>query len=318
VVGVAISRDGARLASGANDNTIRIWDLADATEARTVFGHEGFVLAVAFGPDGTALASASEDHSVRLWETATGRPLASFLGHASHASALAFDPRGRWVASGGQAGEVKVWDLRRSQPVVYRGHSGWVTGVAFRGDSRRAASEYDLWRMEVVGGIVEKGVKPGVVETKFWDPDTGEEDALSAGMTSGPGSGYGSPGRLGELNAISPDGRRSARPGSPNDIQVTDAVTGRQYALVGHTNMVTCVVFSPDGSRIATTSWDRTIKLWDAATGRELLTLRGHTGGVVCVAFSPDGRRLASGSNDKTARVWDARPPDDEPRSPPY
>jgi WD40 repeat protein len=113
------------------DSTIRIWDLADATEARTVFGHEGFVLAVAFGPDGTALASASEDHSVRLWETATGRPLASFLGHASHASALTFEPRGRWVASGGEAGEVKVWDLRQSRPVVYRGQSGWVTGVAF-------------------------------------------------------------------------------------------------------------------------------------------------------------------------------------------
>jgi WD40 repeat protein len=299
VKGVAISRDGARLASGGNDSTIRIWDLADATEARTIFGHEGFVLAVAFGPDGTALASASEDHSVRLWETATGRPLASFLGHASHASALAFDPRGRWVASGGQAGEVKVWDLRRSRPVVYRIQVGWVTGVAFRGDGRRVASEIDPSRMGVAGGVV---------ETKFWDPDTGEEDAPSAGMTSGPGSGYGSFGRLEELNAISPDGRWSARPGGPNEIQVTDAVTGRKYALVGHTNMVTCVVFSPDGSRIATTSWDRTIKLWDAATGRELLTLRGHTGGVVCVAFSPDGLRLASGSNDKTARVWDARP----------
>ena len=153
-----------------------------------------------------------------------------------------------------------------------------------------------------------KGVKPGVVETKFWDPDTGEEDAPSAGMTSGPGSDYGSPGRLGELNAISPDGRRTARLGGPNDIRVTDTMTGRGYSLVGHTNKVTCVAFSPDGSRIATTSWDRTIKLWDAATGRELLTLRGHTGGVVCVAFSPDGHRLASGSNDKTARVWDARP----------
>jgi len=155
---------------------------------------------------------------------------------------------------------------------------------------------------------VKKGAKPGAVETKFWDPDTAEEDAASAGMTSGPGSDYGPPGRFNERNATSPDGRRYTRLGSPNDIQVTDAVTGRKYALVGHTNMVTCVVFSPDGSRIATTSWDRTIKLWDAATGRELLTLRGHTGGVVCVAFSPDGRRLASGSNDKTARVWDAWP----------
>jgi WD40 repeat protein len=307
-MGVAISRDGTRLASGANDNTIRIWDLADATEARTIFGHEGFVLAVAFGPDGTALASASEDHSVRLWETATGRPLASFLGHASHASALAFDPRGRWVASGGEAGEVKVWDLRRSRPVVYRGQSGWVTGVAFRGDGRHVASEWDRGLLDTAAEFVKEGAKPRVVETKFWDPDTGEEDADPAGMASEPGSGYGRPGRFGELNATSPDGRRTARPGGPNDIQVTDAVTGRKYALVGHTNKVTCVVFSPDGSRIATTSWDRTIKLWDAATGRELLTLRGHTGGAVCAVFSPDGRRLASGSNDKTARVWDARP----------
>src|ERR1051325_6566231 len=57
-----------------------------------------------------------------------------------------------------------------------------------------------------------------------------------------------------------------------------------------------------DGQRLVSASYDKTIRLWDATNGCLLLTLEGHTGSVNSVAWSPDGQRLVSASDDKTIR----------------
>ena len=67
--GLCFSPDGSRLAVGANDGTIRIWDLSDKQEVALLRGHESYVQR----PDGSALASVSGDTTVRLWETSTRR-----------------------------------------------------------------------------------------------------------------------------------------------------------------------------------------------------------------------------------------------------
>ncbi|MCK6460394.1 MAG: hypothetical protein L6Q95_10930, partial [Planctomycetes bacterium] len=65
--------DGSLLASGANDNTIRLWDLERGVERFELRGHENYVYCLAFSPDGRTLASASGDNTVRLWTTLTAR-----------------------------------------------------------------------------------------------------------------------------------------------------------------------------------------------------------------------------------------------------
>ena len=65
---------------------------------------------------------------------------------------------------------MKIWDVLRSHPVVFRGHTGWVTRVAFRRDGKRVASE---------AGYL---VRPGDQTIKVWDPATGEEDPSFAGV----------------------------------------------------------------------------------------------------------------------------------------
>jgi WD40 repeat protein len=56
------------LASGSNDNTIRLWDLTNPNGRPTILrGHEDNVYSTAFSPDGKTLASGSADRTVRLW-----------------------------------------------------------------------------------------------------------------------------------------------------------------------------------------------------------------------------------------------------------
>ncbi len=67
VISVAFSPDGKILASGAYDNTIKLWDMATGAEIRTIKGHRGGVNSVVFSPDGKLLASGSYDGTIKIW-----------------------------------------------------------------------------------------------------------------------------------------------------------------------------------------------------------------------------------------------------------
>ena len=65
---VAYAPDGKTVASGGNDNTIRLWDVEAEELKRTFTGHTGSVRNVAYSPDGSILASGSDDHTVLIWD----------------------------------------------------------------------------------------------------------------------------------------------------------------------------------------------------------------------------------------------------------
>src|SRR5437762_749292 len=62
--------DGKALASGGEDQRVRLWDGAMGKEGRACAGHRGGANSVAYAPDGKTLASAGGDQTVRLWDVA--------------------------------------------------------------------------------------------------------------------------------------------------------------------------------------------------------------------------------------------------------
>jgi WD40 repeat protein len=277
VLSIGFSPDGKMLASGSEDKTIRLWDVASGAELRALRGHSSYVRAVAFSPDGKTLASGGSDDPIRLWDVASGTELRALTGHSEAVSSVAFSPDGKTLASGGSNMVIRLWDVASGTELrTFKGHSHIVNSVVFTPDGKTLAS-----------GSSDKTIK-------LWDVASGAELSTLTGHSA----------RVNSV-AFAPNGKTLASGSTDKTIRLWDVASGAELrALTDSPQGVESVAFSPDGKMLASGSEDKTIRLWNVVSGTELRTLMGHDGYVWDVAFSPDGKTVASGSGDKTVRLW--------------
>ena len=189
VYSLAFKPNSYLLASGSEDNTVRIWDVGNNNRqhVRALRGHTKSVWSVAWSPDGRTLASASSDGTVRLWNPDNGINFAVLRGHTQQVYCVAWSPDGRILASGSADKTVRLWDpdthgTRR----VLRGHTSGVVSLAFHPNVDTLAS----------------GISSRIY---LWNPNTGAHKATF--------KGYGG-GNISRSIAFSPNGQILAGRGS--------------------------------------------------------------------------------------------------------
>jgi cytochrome c len=111
IVSLAVSPDGATLASASWDRTIRLWPLKGG-EPRVLEDHQQNVNGVAFTPDGKALVSAAYDLTLRIWPLDGSAPTALTLPTPLNSVAIARD--GEIVAGRRRRPRVFLLVLRRA------------------------------------------------------------------------------------------------------------------------------------------------------------------------------------------------------------
>lgn len=275
VLSVAFSPDSVRLALGAANGDIQIWQVQDRKQIAVWKAHTDWIRSIRFHPNGALLISASDDETIGIWEAQSGRLLRRLHKHRGRVLAVAVSPDGELLASGGQDRILRLWEISTGKCLVELSrHPKWIQSLAFHPEGNLLASN------DCDGLIC------------LWDVRSG--DCLRTLQVDNP--------YVWSL-AFAPGEDLLASGGC--DLRLWDFRNGTcVQTLSGHTGDIRTVAFSPDGSMLASGSRDHTVKIWNVQIGQVTHVFDEHTESVLSVSFSPDGRTLASGSDDQTVKLW--------------
>jgi WD40 repeat protein len=329
VVVVKYSPNGSFIASGSEDNTVKIWDVTTGKVVRTLVAHRGYITALDFNAAGDMLVTAAKDNTIRIWDVRKGTETRTLPGHSFYASAVAFSPTNNILASCSIDKTVKLWDIRigKEIPIPITGLTKPQNTLAFSPDGQTLAvggddntirllniQQNSIATLDAGAGITNLAYSAdGSLLIAQCDNQTVRiyDAAKKAFLREVVGTA--------KQAAISPNGRvlasvdKSSQEDDDMDIRRTVALwnvfNGKKLrTFIGNSPRVLCFAFSPDGTKLTTGGADRAMRTYDVATGRDASEFNGYRKVIKAVAFDKSGNHLATAHSDKDGnniRLWD-------------
>jgi WD40 repeat protein len=273
---VGYSADSRWLASGSDDGTVCLWDLAAGGKLAATLAHGPGIERLAFHPQLPVLTTGTASGVLTQWSIETAERQAEAAGHTDAVRGIAYSANGHWLASVCWGNRVRLADAASlSARATINRETAPVVGLVF----------LSVWRTLVLACSDGRLV--------FYDVASREQFNTLTGA-------------LLLCVAASRDDRYLAAGNAHGQLTVWDTRDKRQLrTLEGHKGPLYSLAFAPDGRTLLTGGADGTVRVWDAPTGRERTRFRWHQQWVTCVAVAPDGMTAAAGSEDHTVVVWD-------------
>ena len=334
---LAFSKDGDWLASGGDDNVVRVSN-QNMPYRQSFFSHTGRVQSLAFSPQNDMLASASFDGTVKLWGPLRSESLPRLTHHYLDTVlsadnlvlyGVAISPDLRYVALRASAGEVCVFDLS---------NSALVETIAV---APQTATGLDFLPMAsgVLFGIWPSGEHLDSNQVVSWDIARNQSIGSLPIPIPARSDGTGPPDRL----TLSADGKQLIS-ADTKSVAIADTQSGESWCQFtckpaadffsprincspdGNTlglmlgNEPSCLVdmisrrqrrighdrllaVANGGKFIAVRHPKTSIAIVEPDSGRELCRLP-HDSLVVCATFSPDSRTLATSNGEGRVILW--------------
>ncbi|KAG0272841.1 HIR complex subunit [Linnemannia exigua] len=325
--------DGTRLATGAQDGKVKIWNMETLANPNidittepskhlcTMSVHNGAVLCVKWSSeDGKYLATGSDDMIVMIWQldrsseswggatfgsndgpnVETWRGYKRLSGHESDVTDVSWSPDNKYLASAGLDSKIIIWDGKSFDRIITLDkHSGFVKGLTWDPVGKYMASQSDdktvrIWRIS--------DWQVEVLIEKPYQDSTGT--TFFRRLSWSPEGGH-----IVTANAFSND--------KPVAAVISRDNWNADISLVGHDAPVEVVSFNPllyryidskgnSGltSIVAVGSQDRGLTVWKTSDPRPFVGIKElfeHSFLDMC--WTPDGKTLLACSYDGSVIV---------------
>jgi U4/U6 small nuclear ribonucleoprotein PRP4 len=305
------SPNGEIIAAGNWGGGIRLLDVPNLQEKRTLRGHTDRIGGISWFPDATLpdgtvskesvnLASGGAEGNIHLWSLEQDTPLATLAGHNQRVCRVEFHPSGKYLASASEDTTWRLWDVNTTTELLLQeGHSRGVFTLSFNTDGSLLASA----GMDSIGRI--------------WDLRTGRTVMILEGhirpiyaldwgvdghrVLSGSGDGWV---KCWDVRKVQPVGGIGAHKSVVSDLRWYKGMGDPTQGIVAELDEQGARRPKKAGTFFVSGGFDKNVNIFSADDWSLVQSLSGHMGNVHSVDVTRDAKWVVSGGYDRTVKLW--------------
>ena len=311
---VSVSRfspSGEIIAAGNWGGGIKLLDVPNLSEKRSLRGHKDRVGGIAWLPTATLpdstisassinFASSGGEGNLQLWSLEHDTPLATLTGHTGRVCRIEFHPSGNYLASASYDTTWRLWDITTTTELLLQeGHSREIYTVSFNIDGSLLASA----GLDSIGRIWDLRTGRTVM---ILDGHIREIYALDWGadghrVLSGSADGWA---KCWDVRMVRGTGGIGAHKGVVSDLRWfkgNEQMTNHEDRKTDGTDPSN---LKKAGTFFVSGGFDKSVNIFSADDWSLAKTLSGHSGNILGVDITRDGKWIVSCGHDRTVKLW--------------